>query len=797
MHVVATLRRMLRRPAYAATVTLLVAAVVLVNAAAFAGIHALRWKALPYGAADRLVQLNTEMPKFGLTLGLSQSLRERVLAEDVFAGATVFTTVSAPVHDDAGGAWQLARVSTDFAHTLQVTPRSGRAFVDDDARAGERLPIVLSAAAHRRHFGDAPGLGRALQLGEKTYEVVGVMPDGFAFPDRGTDAWIPLVLDAREQAREDGGSVGHLGVVARLAPGATRQQATAALDAVLERETHLDGLRTAAGLHGSVSSWRDRYAAGHGRSLGLLQLASVLLLAVVAGNIGVLSMDRALSRAHELGVRRAMGARERDVVAALLADTALPAAAGLVLGWLALPAAIAVLHARGLVPESLPVTVGDDMPTVLVAAATAALVVAVAVAAALFAGVRRRVSLNVRGGARGIGRARAAMLLTQIALTTALLGGAGLLLRSALNVLDADHGFDARGVVLTALDPFRTALGADEPTAQALAAAQPELRALRDRVAAMPGVTHAAIATVPPLSGSESVSTLRLPGVADELQARDRTVGPGYFAAMGTPIVAGREFVAADAGPASPVIVDALFAQRHFAGRDPVGEVLQLPIDNAGGYRDARIVGVAATVRHAALDEAVATPSYYRVTTDLPPVFWLVTRTQADAGTLAEEIRTRLAAVRPDLHLMMNVPMHTLVERSLAPRRALIEALSLLAGATLLLAAIGLYAVLAYAVRQRDGEIGVRVALGASPGAIRALVMRQAGVLVALGLAAGIGGGLLLARLLAERLYGLSGHDPLTWSAAGATVACAALAACLLPALRAARVDPIVALRHD
>lgn len=796
MNLTTLLRRQTQSPLFALTVVLLVAAVVAVNASAFGAIHALRWKALPYAHGDELVDLRANLVKFGFTVGLTERLREAVLADDAhFAGALGFKTVRGGGED--GRTWRLARVTPEFSQVLGVDAALGRTFVSDDARAGADDVLVLSDAMWRSRFGADPAvIGRDVRFSDRGYTVIGVMPAGFAFPDTSIEAWRPYVMNAAERAQSDGGNMGDLDVVARLEPGVSLAQGNAALAAILATDTSLAGLRANVGVQAQARAWRERYAASHWQTLALLQLAALILLVVVLANLVNLQLDRLLARTREFDIRRALGATETAILRAVFADLAPSMIAGLLAGLALTPPAMVLLARRGLLPDDLPQGAGFGAAAIV----AGIFVVAIALASGLLAALvsRRASRLSTRAGVGGLGRLRPAMLVAQVVLTTALLGSAGLLLRSAVNLASTERGFDADGVLLTLVDPVGvTVAGRTYDATTDAAHFAPQVEALRREIATLPGVDHAAVSSAPPFSGWETVTTMRVPGQAGNLQARGRGVGPGYFAALGIDLVAGRGFDASDAGGASPVVVDEVYARRYLQGVDPLSAYVGMPVGNADDYRRARIVGVARTVKHEALDEAAILPTVYQFDATPLPVFWLVTRTLGDPAVLAASVRRRVHAFAPDTDVGINQPLAELVDATLTSRRALLEALGGFALGTLLLAGLGLAAVLSFAIRRRTGELGVRMALGATTARVRNLVLRQGGTLIACGIVLGLGAGLGLARLLADRLFGVSFADPASWIASALLVAAVALFACWLPARRAAATDPLVALRDE
>ncbi|HET6546627.1 MAG TPA: ABC transporter permease [Rhodanobacteraceae bacterium] len=790
------LRRQMKTPLFALAVMLLVAAVVAINATAFGAIHALRWKALPYADADRLVELQANLQKIGFTFGLSERFR-RQLADDRahFDGAFGFTPTQ-PSTDEADRPWRIARVTTDFEHVLGVVPAAGRGFVAADANGDAADAVLLSDAIWRSRFGaDPAAIGRRLRLGDRSYFVIGVMPRGFAFPDRRTDAWLPLVLSADERARNAQTRIGDLSVVARLASGATVAQACDKLGALFAADERVKPTRKDGSLVPEVRLWRERFAASNWQALALLQLAALILLAVVVATLINLALDHLLGRSRELQIRCALGAGGSVIARSVIADLAPPLVVGLALGLAATPLGLRLLERRGLLPDYLPQGAGFDFATLAAGIAIGALVLASALVAAFAS--RETLRLSNRTGASGLGRLRGAMLVGQIMLTTVLIGSAGLLLRSAVNLVTSDRGFDETGVLATSIDAFGEAGSGKEPEGVDLRRLAMNAEALRADITGLPDVTHAAIADVTPFSGSDRVSGIRVPGLADVQQAHDRAVGPDYFAALGIGLLAGRDFVPSDAGDTAPVIVDERYVQRYLHGVDPTTATVGIPDDEGKTFHPARILGVVRSTKNRSLDETDRLPTIYTVSTQPGPYFWLVTRADVAPEVLAPMMRERVLARFPHAHIEVNRPLAELVAQTFADRRNLLEAVGGFASMTLLLAGIGLATVLGFAIRRRTGEIGVRMALGATPARIRRLVLHQGGYLIAAGIALGLVAGLPLARLFAGRLVGVTPADPATWCTVALLVAVVALFACWLPARRASATDPTEALRHE
>ncbi|NCT66407.1 MAG: FtsX-like permease family protein [Rhodanobacteraceae bacterium] len=796
MSLIPILRRHARAPGFALIVLLLVGVVVAINATAFGALFAVRWKTLPYADSDRLIELRADLTRIGFKRDLAERFRDALMADrTLFDG--VLGLPSRPLSyflDESGAEWRATRVTPDFTHVLGVAPALGRAFLPDDASGEVARVVLLSDAVWRARFDADPAvLGRFLRFGGTTYTVIGVMPRGFAFPDARTDVWIPLVWSAQERAEHAQSRIGELAVVARLAPGATLAQAKDRLGVLFAHDERLAPALAHDGTQPSVSPLRERYA-DTTTALALLQAAALVLLAAVIASVANLMLDRLLAQAREQTIRRALGAGEAAIARDIAADLALPLMGGLAFGLAAAPLGHELLQARALLPDYLPQGAGFGA-VAFGGGAAAALVLAGVLGALLLARRSLSVSANRRTG--GLGHTRAAMLVAQVMLATALTGSVVLLVRSAANALGVARGFDERGVLLTSLDAFDD-VGAiqrgETPKRQAGPALALELEALRADVAGLPGVRHAALADMPPFTGLKRVDKIGVPGQPEQQQVHAREVGPGYFAAMGIDFVGGEDFGTANAEPVA--IVDARFAAHYLSSVDPVGRHVELSDEN-GDFHPARILGVVRTVKNLSLEETDTLPTVYLPLAMDRPNVWLVTRARDDAATIAAAVRERVQAHFPHGRIGLNAALGERVRDSTAGRRHLLEAIAGFAIAALALAGLGLAAVLGFAIRRRTAELGVRLALGATPARVRNLVLRQGGALVAAGLVLGGALGLALARLLADRLFGISFTDPASWCVTLALVAVIALLACWLPARRAAATNPIEALRHE
>ncbi len=772
-------RGLWRYPGYTIIATVLISLAVGLNAAVAGALWALSGKALPYREDGRLVELRLVLPKIDFRVDLSRALYAQVRgATDTFVGAIGSVAKPAAKRDEVDRPWVVHRVTRDFASQLGVAPMLGRAFAEHEPAN----TLVLSDRAWRAYFDASPdALGRELRIAGASYQVIGVMPRGFAYPDAQADAWMADVETAAERER---GGFGDYTVAARLAPGVSVAQAQARFEALLA-QADLPMLRSGPeNVRAEARPWRERFSGRYLRPLTLLQYGALLLLVVVCMSLLMLALHRLQARAAEFAIRRTLGAGTREVFAAMLGELWPAAVLGLVLGLVFVAPALGALTSLGLLPIELPVAVGGDAMTWGVGMATVIIAMSgVLVGALVIARASARTGMShLRGRQTRQGRGPALLVLTQIALTTALMGGAGLLLRSATQLWNEPRGFEAEGLVLTQYDMVNDAI--PESTRDALA------NRLRDAIATLPGARAVATGEMPPFANAAFIAHARLPGEAETRETRGNGVSANYFQTLATPLLRGRAFEAGDEASAAPVaVIDETFRAAWFGERDPVGAAIEV-VDEDGKVRALRVIGVVASVKQNALDEGTAQPMLYEYRPGASAFGFVITRVDGDVGAMAEAIRKQVAQVSPDVGLAFHRPMAEIIAQTLQERRALLAAMMLFAVAALVLAAVGLYGVIGVATRARLPEFGVRMALGATAGRILRLVLGSGARLIVAGVVVGLIAGVPLARLLVAQMYGLSSSDPLTWLGASALVGGVALLACALPARRAARLNP-------
>ncbi len=781
------MRRWQQAPIFSASVALVIALVVMTNATAFSAIWGAMFKPLPFRNSDDLVELRINLRDIDFQVGLSSGIYEQLKeASDTFDGMVGSADVWQPRLDENGAPWRLQRVTADFSVVLGVDPAKGRALSDTGISE-----LLLSDRAWRQHFSASPDvIGHPVKIGSASYVVAGVMPPGFGWPDSGTDAWTRFVPSQTEREQELAGAFGAFHVVARLAPEATIDQAEARLDSILRHAGNPFLSENPLIARPDVRPLRARFVAGTTDSLLSLQAAALLLLLIAGANLANLTIERVSARFGDYAVRRAIGARWKNLIRVVASDVVPAAVVGTLSGLLLTIPLLWIARSRELLLDPMVSPTGIEWSLVTAGVLAAALVLLPAmVTGAVFVksfGHTGWSQLRIpRSGPLRIG-----MLAAQIAIATALCGSAGLLMRSALNLQSEDRGFDPTGVLLTQVDLGEVAHGATGPARHQDIAQR--LALLRESIERQPGVVQVAFADMPPFGGAEFKASIRTSRMTSSTDVRVASVEAGYFEAMGITILAGQSFNTNVSQDITPVIVDEEFQRRWLAPTDGVGTTIRLIQDDETS-EVAQIVGVVRSVKQRALTE-VGQPMLYVPMLTTPTSTFMVTRSEQDPGLLAKTVQRELHGIAPDAALTFNQPLSAAVEKSTSLQRSLTEVALLFSVASAVLCILGCFAVVSSVTNRRTAEVGLRIALGANPSRIRALILRQGVVPITLGVLAGIASGMLLARLFANRLYRTLPDDSGTWLFAATAIAVLALIACWLPASRAAKLQPTAAL---
>lgn len=693
------------------------------------------------------------------------------------------------------------RVSSGFFESFGMDALYGRTFTPEEYTAGRNLVAVLSYGTWTERFGADRGIvGRVIRLNRQPHTIVGVMPPAFAprllvtFSERGM--WTPKIWGEIEQ-RVRGAR--YYNAIAKLKPGVTIQRAQAELDGIAERLAQ-QYPRTNSGQLIQLVSLRDHLAGDLRPSIGLLSGAVVLLLLIAMANTANLLMARASARVREIAVRNAIGADRNRLMRQLLAETLTIAAFGCLLGFFVAYGTVRIIIS--LAPSDIPglAAVGVNGRVLLfsgVLTCVVALLVGV-IPAWRISGWRSAAPLTSQSSddARVAPRqrGRAVFVVVELALALTLLAGGGLLLRSFSRLLETSPGFSPEGVA--ALQIFLPS--ADGTPAQRVALLQQVI----ERMRSVPGVSDAGAASVIPfLNTTGGVSSAIViegrpaPASGDEPSAMVTVAAPGYFPTMRIPLLDGRMLTDHDDADSPPVVVvSRAFAERHWREASPVGQRLRF---TAGSPLVAEIVGVVGDTRQDALD-LPGPPAVFVPLAQVPSIaMTFVVRTASDPALALPALRSQIRAVLPARPVFRTAVLSDLVAGTLTGRRFMLTLILAFAVLAVTLAATGVYGVMSLLSTQRTKEFGLRLALGADRTEILRMVLRQGAMMIAIGVAIGLGGSLMMGQVLRRFLFGIGPNDPWTLTTVAVVLSAIAAIACLVPALRATRVSPLVALRSE
>ena len=787
-------RMMRKAPAFTAAVVLTVALGIAANTAIFSVVNTVLLRPLPYASPDRLLQLaekndTLHLPRFGASVLNYLSWREQVRTFQQL-GAIGFANFNLSGNGEPeqfiGG-----RLSPSVLPILGITPLAGRGFREGEDAPGAAPVAMISDGLWKRRFGSDPAiLGRNITLNGADYTVVGIAPPALVLFTTG-DIWTPLTIDPSQERRLNHVII----VIGRLQPGVSIAQAQAEANAVAVRVAqHYPEDRD----WGIALVTFDELFVNDQLRTGLLVLlcAVVFVLLIVCANIANLLLARAASRQKEIAVRTAMGASRGRLLRQLLAESLLLSAIG---GGAGLVGAVWAVRAmnRALPPNLLP------LPDVSIDATVLAFAVAATVATGLLCGVApawhaARADLNAmlkqtsRSSTSGARRLRNGLAAAELALATLLLIGAGLLVQSLMHLQRAHLGFEPGGLLTFQVAPPPAKYPVDDRGPLFYQRLVASLRVL-------PGVRSAAVSSGIPLGAgnyTRSPVTTTGPSVLppDTPVVIDwRIVSPGFFRTLGIPLLRGRDFTDADGPKAqAALIVSQATARRFWGAGDPLGRVLRRVNDG----KALTIVGVVGDVRSTALNDETPT-LYYPGAVRVAQLMDVVVRTAGAPEELLSAVRQKVHELDAELPLANVRTMDECVAGSAAQPRVNALLLAAFAGVALLIAAIGIYGVLAYSVTQRTREIGLRMALGAPRSRVVRLIVREGMTVAAAGIGAGLLGAVALSQTIASLVFAAPVRDPLTFGAVALVLTLVALAACSVPARRASRVDPMIALREE
>jgi predicted permease len=799
-------RQLVKAPGFSLIAILTLALGIGANSTIFSVVNSILFRPAGFARPEQLVDVYTASPNFRYGTTSYPDYRDLREQATVFDGVLNyrFSTLGFTRTDVTRPIWNEA-VSANYFDVLGVVPVIGRGFEAADDRTGAAPVAVISSAFWRREFaGDPKVLGTPIRLNGRPFTVVGVAPDAFRGMARVVppSVWITSAgvetLFPGADFKESRGNHSSF-VRARLKPGVTVAQARQAAIAVSNR---------LAALHPGTNAGREFVVVPTAGVLlnpgvdGMLQAAAVVMLAVPAlvllitcANLATLLLTRASGRRREIAVRFALGASQRDVVRQLLAESLLLAAAGGAAGLV-----IAAWASRALarfqppleVPLSLDLAI-DGRVLGFTAFVTLATGVLFGLAPALRAG-RVELATEIREGTRGAARRsrlQAGLVAAQLAVSMVLLVGSGLLLRSLAGVARLDLGFDPEESALVQIDPQQVGYSGERSVQF--------YRQVLERVRALPGVAAVSLANRLPLNLNVSSNELHVdgrPNAAGELpEVQQAMVGPDYFNAIGGHLAQGRDFTDADGPGGLPVaIVNQSAARLLWPGESAMGKRFAADDQGrAGTWR--QVVGVARDVKVMTVGERPTPQVFYPVFQSFDSYLTVVARGRGNPTSLARSVRTVIGELEPAMPVLTSGGLSNIVGTALFPLRVGVALLVILGLVGLVIASIGLYGIIAQSVAQRTRELGIRLALGAQVPHVLRMVFRDGLLLAGLGVVVGLALAMLLSRLLATWLYEVSPYDPLAFTVAPLVLFLVAVLACWIPARRATRVDPVVALK--
>jgi putative ABC transport system permease protein len=793
-----SVRVLLKSYAFTIVVVLTLALGIGANTAIFSFANGILLRPLPYPESDRLVVLNETALKRGID-SMSVSFpnyldwREQ---NKVFEGIGVYWGTNRFSLIGAGEPVELrgSRISHGLFEVLRVAPQLGRTISADEDRPEEDAVVILGHNLWQRSFGGDPNIvGRKIMISNLPRTVIGVMPPGFRFPEV-SDLWVPLALTPQLFTRNDHG----LSAIGRLKDGVSITEAQAEMNTIAARVEQENPV-TNEGLGVTVTSLHQNLSADYREGLLILLGVVGFVLLVACVNVANLMLGRATARQKEFALRAALGAGRWQIMRQLFIESLLLAIIGGALGYALSVWALQLL--LGAIPFQLPFWMYFGLDLRVLGFTIAITLLTALIFGAIPALHTSRLDLNdtLKEGGRGMigvqGYSRNLLVVTEIALSLVLLVGAGLMIQSFLRLQRVDVGLDAKNVLTMSLQlPQTKYREADQRTAF--------FKKLLERIQSLPGVQGASTTATLPLSGggwgrSVTVEGYPVLSVGQAPMIQHTVVTPGYFRVMGIRMLSGRDFTDADNKDAPKVtIVDERFAREYWPNDNPIGKRIRFgpPEDNEPWHT---IIGVVGAVRHQRMQEDTR-KSVYLPHQQIPVNgSRLVTRTSTEPKDLVSAIRREITQLDSDLPVSTVATMEEVIAESIWQPRLYATLFGVFAGGALILALIGIYGVMAFLVQTRTHEIGVRMALGATARDVFKLIVGRGMKLTAIGVLLGIGGAVALTRLMHGLLFNTSATDPMTFLLLSLMLALAAFFACYIPARRASKVDPLVALRYE
>ncbi|MEK6321396.1 MAG: ABC transporter permease [Acidobacteriota bacterium] len=793
-------RMLAKKPAFTIVVVAALAIGIGANTAIFSVVNSILLRPLPYHDPDRLVMVWMDNHR----LNLDQDIHSYANYSDYrdknqsFEPLAVFNGISV----NLTGVGEPERVigtmaSPSFFDVMGVDPLMGRTFSPEEEVPGRDQVVILGYGFWQRRFGgDRNILGQEISLSDVKRTVIGVMPASFKFPHKDAELWVPLAPDANRRNSRFGFAYQ---IIGRLKPGVTLSQARQDMGAIA---THLvEQFPDLAGYGVNLVPLHEQVVRRVRPALLALLATVAFVLLIACANVANLLLARAASREREIAIRTALGAGRLRLVRQLLTESLLIAVLGGVVGLL-----IANWGLRALValsPEDIPRRgqIGIDLRvlgfTLLISLLTGLVFGLVPALRASRLDLNESLKEGGRGASGGVQsrHVRSTLVVFEVALSLVLLIGAGLMIRSFMQLQKVDLGFNPDHVLRMNIQLSRSKYQGQQSAAF--------FRQLIERVEALPGVESAGAITAVFIEGLPDSGNFTIEGrapvpTAEQIEAPIDFVTPRYFRTMGISLLRGRELTEQD-GPDSPrvVVINDTFARRFWQGEDPIGKRFKFGDSNSNSPW-LTIVGVVADMRRTGFDADVRCEAFLPYTQrQFIGFLTLVVRTASDPQSMAATVRDVVWSMDRDQAVSHIGTIDQLLGGMIAQRRLNTVLFALFAGVALILAAVGIYGVISYSVTQRTHEIGIRMALGAGRGEVLKLIVRNGMTLVGIGIGIGLISAAALTRLIGTLLYGVSATDPVTFAVISAILAGVALAACLVPARRATKVDPMIALRYE
>jgi len=795
-------RSLLKRPGFMAVAVVTLALGIGGSTAIFTVVDAALLRGLPYKEPNRLVHLWEKTPQDAFSKReFSYPDYQDYQKNNVFDGLGAYTggrvLLSGNGETESVGG---PRVSANFFSVLGVEPILGRTFQAGEDQQGGPKVVVLTYAMWQRKFGADTGIiGRGLTINGEGYQIIGVLPASFQFALRNSDLFIPYQPTENQLTRR---YMHGTNLIGRLKPGVNETQAQSDLSVIASR-IEQEHNQSHAGTTMRIVPLQEEVI-GNVRPILLVLLAAVgFVLLIACANVASLLLTRSLARQKEVAIRSALGASRWRVVRQLLTESMvlslLGGAAGLLIAYWGVPALVAALPQNQLNAMPFLKTLSLDAGILTFSFALSLVTGLVFGLAPALQSSRLDLNEVLKEGGRNMSagaghRLRSAMVVSEIALAVVLLVGAGLMMKSLLRLLQTNVGFKTENLLTMGMVlPPTKYTQANQLTSFS--------DQIQERVRSLPGVASAGTVDVLPLNGGNTtrfyIDGDPVPQPGKEIEANSRVVSDTYFQALGVPLIAGRMFDQRDT-PDKPnvIIIGKTIADRLFAGRDPVGRKIRY---SSVQLDPVEIVGVVGDVKITGLDEAVKPVLYYPYRQNSGPFANLVVRTDGDPAALTASVRNEIRNLEPDAAILNVNTMDQMIAQTPASfmRRFPALLISIFAAVALLLASIGIYGVVSYSVSQQTHYIGVRMALGASPSDILRMILKQGLVLAVAGVVIGVVAALGLMRLLRTLLFEVSTNDVTTFATVSGALFVVALVACYLPARRATKVDPLVALRYE